>query len=696
MRLRRSGLATVMLASIMLALLAVPLAAAPVAPVAQPSVSISFADGAVQPLGVSTNIVTRYGKGGQLGLPMDAVQRMGAGIILEQFRWDKIEHPCGTWDWGFYDELVLEAKKHNLKIIAQLGYNNTLCAPGQVTQAPSTPIDRLRGWVQQRQSKQPLTDQASSTGEPFNQNPPDPAAWKRFVATVVARYKDTVQTWEIWNEPDDTDFWTGTPDQYVSLLHSSYDTIKGVDPSAKVINGACSKLDLVWCNQYIALGGPNYSDVFGFHPYVGQTNFDNGAFEKTDLAHLKSIQGQINKPIWFTEFGWSSANTGSDSNGIGSESLQARYLVRQFVTMFGYPGLSLGPMLWYDFRDDGTDPGNKDAHFGLIGNDWMTPKAGYYAFQTLATKLTGATFVERRESGAGTAYRFNRNGTVVDVVWGGGRTSLPTLSPVAQAYNISGQPLPTTVSNGAIQVDIADDPVFVEHSRPVATTTPGAGATPAASPVQTPPAGGTGGNAPPPGSAPGSGSVPPPGSAPGGGAVPPAGSAPTGAMAPPAGSVPTNVIAPPVTAANAGLQSWTDSRQRVRLQFPAGWSVTRLADFANNALELDGPDNLLVFLDIYDQSGTPMQAAYAFRDVHGMSTAFAYTDGPVNTIQVGGESGAGMTFTYTARNAPATGARDGAIWIVNHAGSEFDFQARNIGTHGPEITALIASVAFAS
>ena len=93
----------------------------------------------MQPLGVSTNIVTRYGKGGQLGLPMDSVQQMGAGIILEQFRWDKIEHPCGNYDWLFYDELVLEAKKHNLKIIAQLGYNNTLCGPGQVTQTRTRP-----------------------------------------------------------------------------------------------------------------------------------------------------------------------------------------------------------------------------------------------------------------------------------------------------------------------------------------------------------------------------------------------------------------------------------------------------------------------------------------------------------------------------------------------------------------------------
>lgn len=69
--------------------------------------------GQVQPVGVSTNVVTRYGLPRQLNKPLDLVQRMGAGYIVEQLRWDKVEPPCGQWDWLFYDELAQEAAKRN-------------------------------------------------------------------------------------------------------------------------------------------------------------------------------------------------------------------------------------------------------------------------------------------------------------------------------------------------------------------------------------------------------------------------------------------------------------------------------------------------------------------------------------------------------------------------------------------------------
>jgi hypothetical protein len=81
----------------------------------------------------------------------------------------------------------------------------------------------------------------------------------------------------------------------------------------------------------------------------------------------------------------------------------------------------------------------------------------------MATHIGGATPQDSFDSGAGIAYRFNRNGTVVDVVWGGGRTNLPTSAQQAQAFEMSGAPLPVEVSGGQIHVAIGGDPVFVEH-----------------------------------------------------------------------------------------------------------------------------------------------------------------------------------------------------------------------------------------
>ena len=82
----------------------------------------------------------------------------------------------------------------------------------------------------------------------------------------------------------------------------------------------------------------------------------------------------------------------------------------------------------------------------------------------MALHLNGAAPRGMVDSGAGMAYRFVRNGTVVDVVWGGGRTSLPTASGQVQAFDLGGGALPVEVSDGQIHVTVGGDPVFIEHT----------------------------------------------------------------------------------------------------------------------------------------------------------------------------------------------------------------------------------------
>jgi len=150
--------------------------------------------------------------------------------------------------------------------------------------------------------------------------------------------------------------------------------------------------------------------------------------------------------------------------GVGSEQAQASYMIRQYVMSLAYPGLDVQHIFWYNFRDDGTDPGNAENNYGLIKNDWRTPKFSYIAYQQMTLRLAGETPQDTLDSGAGTAYRFNRKGTIVDVVWGGGRANLPTNAQHAQAYDMSGNPLPTEVNGGQIHVSVGTDPVFVEHA----------------------------------------------------------------------------------------------------------------------------------------------------------------------------------------------------------------------------------------
>lgn len=383
--------------------------------------------------GVDTHIATRFGIYGQQSGPMDMAVGTGAGWIREEIRWDWIQHPIGKWDWGFTDEMVQDARGRNLNILGLLGYNNSEQKAGVV-----------------------------------NYTVPDITAWKTFILNTVYRYKTQIHVWEVWNEPDNPYFWNGSVADYVNLLRVTYDLIKSVDPSAMVMNGAGSNLDLVWFNQFLEQGGAPYTDVLAFHPYPKQASLDNGDYQKIDLAHFKEIGARTGKSWWFTEIGWSSA-----TNGVGSEQAQASYMIRQYVESLDSPGLDVQHIFWYDFHDDGTDPGNAENNYGLIRNDWKTPKFAYTAYQQMTLHLNGATPQGTVDSGAGMAYRFSRNSTIIDVIWGGGRTNLPTTSGQAQAFDMSGTLLPSEVSGGQIHVNIGGDPVFIEHTgAPLATASP--------------------------------------------------------------------------------------------------------------------------------------------------------------------------------------------------------------------------------
>ncbi|HEY3332535.1 MAG TPA: sugar-binding protein [Capsulimonadaceae bacterium] len=95
------------------------------------------------------------------------------------------------------------------------------------------------------------------------QHPQEWAAWVRLVAE---RYKGKVHYWEVLNEPNSHEL---TPDEYVVLLKTAYETLKAVDPTCKVV-GICGTANFAdWTEDVLAAGGGKYLDIVTFHNYIG-------------------------------------------------------------------------------------------------------------------------------------------------------------------------------------------------------------------------------------------------------------------------------------------------------------------------------------------------------------------------------------------------------------------------------------------
>jgi hypothetical protein len=242
-----------------------------------------------------------------------------------------------------------------------------------------------------------------ASGTDNRESPPlNPADYADFMSFVANRYRGKVDAWEIWNEQNALNFWSTGPNpaRYAQLLKAAYPAVKAADPNATVVYGG------TWENDYEFLEGayaevPNlgdYFDVLGTHPYNGVASPDtvalrsDGRIEKWSFAGYRELREVMlahgdDKPIWFTEFGWSTF----DSAWGVSESAQAEFLTRAYQCAEQDPYVHVA--IWYAFRNHpyGGDGQNWEFQLGLTRTDF-TPKPSYNAFKAYTPGGGGCTY----------------------------------------------------------------------------------------------------------------------------------------------------------------------------------------------------------------------------------------------------------------------------------------------------------------
>ncbi len=146
--------------------------------------------------------------------------------------------------------------------------------------------------------------------------------------------------------------------------------------------------------------------------------------------------------------------------------------------------------------------------------------------------------------------------------------------------------------------------------------------------------------------------------------------------------------------ANSPTKFWTDPDGRLQFQYPANWTITKLASDKDNVVEVDGPDGVLFYMNTYAATGNAADGIQAFRNSHTKSTDYTYTDGAVTDGKIGGEPSKIMSSTYVKKVAPTTTPLTVTYWVVIRSGTEFDFDVRNVGTHRAEVDAIVASIVW--
>jgi beta-xylosidase len=293
-------------------------------------------------------------------------------------------------------------------------------------------------------------------------------AFARFAKAAVTKVKGYQPMWEIWNEPNNLDFWRPHPDAaaYMQLVQLTSEAIRLADAHAPIVAPAVVTFPQqdpnAWSflEQCFGLGLLQQVDAVSIHPYrsqVPETVTQDYQRLRTLMAHYAPAE-KVPLPIYSSEWGYPVI-------GPFSQSDQAAFFVREVLTNV-LNGLPLS--IWYDWQDDGPDPQNLQDNFGLLSWDGK-PKLAYLAAKTLTKQLGAFHFVQRLPLSSSEDYAllFVHQVDRTLVLWTTAdphAITLPVTAPSATVISITGEMRELTTTQGTVTIELTGSPQYVRLS----------------------------------------------------------------------------------------------------------------------------------------------------------------------------------------------------------------------------------------
>ncbi len=342
--------------------------------------------------------------------------------------WPNLEPSKGQWYFDKMDSYVEIAQANNVEILLPLGLS-----PAWASKRPSEPSAYKPG----------------NAAEPENIED-----WKNYVRTVATRYKGLIRYYEIWNEPNEPLFFSGTVDQMITLAREAYAILKEIDPEIMVVSpsatpGGVVDLGTPWLEKYLMKGGAAYADIIGYHFYVTPNQPESMLPLINKVKTLMTAYGISSKQLWNTEAGWATPKIFS------SEAEANGYVARSYILNWA---AGINRFYWYAWDD----------------RDWLTLFMTEADFNTMTTSaiayaqvqqwLIGARMVTCGQNALGTwiANIMREDGYSGWIVWNPTQTLNLEIPPNWNVRRMKDLRDNTTDVTGVDQVAIGMAPILLE------------------------------------------------------------------------------------------------------------------------------------------------------------------------------------------------------------------------------------------
>lgn len=287
---------------------------------------------------------------------MDLLRAAGMEYVRMDFTWELTERGTAKYDFSTYDKLLANLKSARVRPLFVLDYGNRLYDNGA-----------------------PKSEKAQDAY----------AAW---AAAVVTHYKNEEIVWEIWNEPNVDNFWKPRSDaaSYATLALKAAKAMRQADPNCRIIAPAVSRIDDVFLKKVLSAELLGLIDGVSLHPYrsSGPETVWRDYARVQEIIRARAPLGREELPVVCSEWGYSTY-----SKGDVTEERQAMYLAKSWL-LSAAAGSPIS--IFYDWKDDGPDPANKEHRYGIVRSN-LGPKPAFDAARLCLKAFKGCTYFRRME-----------------------------------------------------------------------------------------------------------------------------------------------------------------------------------------------------------------------------------------------------------------------------------------------------------
>jgi hypothetical protein len=336
-------------------------------------------------------------------------------------RWNQIETSRGSYNWSKADKVVNLARGNGKDIIYTFG--------GTPTWASSEP------------------GQGCSYGNGSCAAPHSLSDLSTFARAIATRYKGRIKYYELWNEPNDRHYYTGSMSSMVAMAATIRDAIKSVDSSAVILSPcptwSSSGAPYTWMTSFLKAGGGAHFDVASYHAYPGTSGPEFIVNSIKGMRKALTDEGYGSKPLYITEGSW------GENQYLTSQDQRANFVAR-YLTLAWATGVTKLAWYAYDCADWGT-LWTRSGGVNAAGN----------AYNQVHKWLSGAVMkgCEQDSNGTWSCTLTRSGGYEGKIVWNPSKTtSYSSSSSVTRKWVLSG-----ALSKASSYVTVGPKPILIEN-----------------------------------------------------------------------------------------------------------------------------------------------------------------------------------------------------------------------------------------